>query len=808
MMHEFRPDAVKETTVNAQAHGGVVAAFTSLVAVLFGLLPLLFIPQSFITLSHSKVLIIAGALLALLVSGMLLTLTRRVVPLRLNLGMSALMLLALVTALSALLSGNALESFVGTNLPVHAGATLVVAVVSGIGAFVFAKRQRYLTLFFTTLLLGGGALFIFSIFKVVFRDLFDPRTLGAFSTLTATPMGSWNNIGIFAILIFLLTALALVMLPLRRWHRVGLFKLGAIALFTLLMVNVTLLWMLLTVLTAGFLFYLYTDRGSAVAMSARVFVGLAALLSVGMLFFGSLVGTVVPASWQVAYMEVYPSLTSTTEIATKVFKQDPLFGVGPNYFNTAWEQHKNPLIYQTEYWNASFDNGYSYLSTTVVELGILGVLAWVFILYMLLFLGVRVVQRPLPQDPTARFLLVASLVGALYLFSVLFLFNVAVSILLFFFIFLGIFFSIEHTLERRAVTRFRIPERGLFRLGVFVLITAASLGTISGMVFFTNHYLAVSASNKALATMSDPAEVERVLIESYNRFPDSEIAYTLSQLELTRMREVLVAEPTEDQILTFQNAAAKARDAILVAVAANPKEVTYQRTKAVLMIMLYRAGFTDVESDLNDVFVTLDTLSPQHPNHSLLQAEFFALKNDRDGLNEAIKAALVVRPNHFPAYSMAIEAALSNNDPDEAVSLMAALATWYSDNQYLLYEMGLTAMRIARPDEAIIFMREALRVDSEYADAKFVLALLMAEQGNTADALALLRSLVADNGENVRLTEAIAAIENGVTVTPESVVEAEEMELQDITTEEGEVMPDGEVVTTPNTVSATNTENE
>jgi len=349
------------------------------------------------------------------------------------------------------------------------------------------------------------------------------------------------------------------------------------------------------------------------------------------------------------------------------------------------------------------------------------------------------------------------------------------------------------------VIRIRVPQTGVARLGVFAVITSGALAAVGGVVFFGNHYLAIASANKTLVYESDLTAAERSLVTSYNRFSDSSIAFTLAQIELARMQSVIVAEPNEEQIATFQDAAVKAYDAIGLAVADDPKNAMYMRVQATTLLTMRRVGFTDVDEEIEGALAAAEILSPDHPTNTMLRAEHGLLRGDTATADAALADVLRVRPNHFPAYNLAVQRALEENDIDGAVATLASLASWYPQNQYLVYDIALLAVRLGRPDEATAFLQQALRVDPYYADAKYVLALIYAQQGNQAESLSLLESLRVENADNQRLLETIEAVQTGTAVAPPAtgdVAADEELTLE----EEQAVVPDGEVVTTPNTV--------
>ncbi len=80
-----------------------------------------------------------------------------------------------------------------------------------------------------------------------------------------------------------------------------------------------------------------------------------------------------------------PSLLSTEIIASSVFRAsvgEALVGHGPRAFGDAWNTHRTPGFNVGPYWNVTPTTGYSSLATIGIELGALGLLAWLWIAWI------------------------------------------------------------------------------------------------------------------------------------------------------------------------------------------------------------------------------------------------------------------------------------------------------------------------------------------------------------------------------------------------------------------------------------------
>ncbi|MDZ4260565.1 MAG: tetratricopeptide repeat protein, partial [Candidatus Sungbacteria bacterium] len=77
--------------------------------------------------------------------------------------------------------------------------------------------------------------------------------------------------------------------------------------------------------------------------------------------------------------EVSPSFSATIAIGRQVLNEGTrtlLFGSGPTTFSLDWARYRDPLINQTQFWNVSFTQGFSWVSTMLATVGILGVIAF------------------------------------------------------------------------------------------------------------------------------------------------------------------------------------------------------------------------------------------------------------------------------------------------------------------------------------------------------------------------------------------------------------------------------------------------
>jgi len=102
-------------------------------------------------------------------------------------------------------------------------------------------------------------------------------------------------------------------------------------------------------------------------------------------------------------LEVSPSQTATFNIAKNVLKQSPVWGSGPGTFAYNYSQYKPESINQTLFWAVRFSAGSSEILNRLIDTGILGLLSFSAILIgFSIVMAKRLVPKKNEEDPEAK----------------------------------------------------------------------------------------------------------------------------------------------------------------------------------------------------------------------------------------------------------------------------------------------------------------------------------------------------------------------------------------------------------------------
>jgi tetratricopeptide (TPR) repeat protein len=312
-----------------------------------------------------------------------------------------------------------------------------------------------------------------------------------------------------------------------------------------------------------------------------------------------------------------------------------------------------------------------------------------------------------------------------------------------------------------------IEERPLFSL-------AASLGFIVGLIlvlcavyFSSVRYLADARYARALIA-GTPREVMDGLARAIDLNPsDDRILRDASQVALVLVRDEVAKGATADGSLV-QNLMASSIQLAQRAAQIQPDEsLNWNNLGSVYQSL---TGLVeDVERLAEDAFTKAGELRPGDPafdNRSgamwLARADLIrslATRQNASQLQQQYSDSLAKAETAFnraleksSSFGLAIynRAAVYDrqNKVAEAITDLETIAPANANEPTLMFELGLLYARANRLDEAMAAMRRAVLLAPQYANARWYLALLMEEAGDTEGALEQLREIEKNNADN------------------------------------------------------------
>lgn len=808
MQEQFHIDSVQKSVDTIEISLRTIAQ--NIIVIVFGLLPLFFIPVVYAPFDYTKTFLIIGAVFVASIFFSLSVLRSGSVSISAPWALVAFWGVALVTALSAVLSGDMFDSFMGDSLGSHTALFMLLMAVSMSISSVFGLSKIVIMRLYV--LLTGSAIVLgaFHLLRIVLGP--DFLTLGIFTTLNSTPLGGWNDLGLFFGLTILLSLVALEQLALTKWGRILFSVVVGVSLLMLAVVNFFAIWIVLALVSLVQLMYTLTKERFAeqtllleskdetsiysVVLSAAVFV-----FSLVFIIGGSVVGGFVSDMTKISYVEVRPSLEATVDIGRHVYNENMFVGIGPNKFVDAWRLYKDVSINQTVFWATDFSSGNSFIVTQFVTGGVFTILAWLVFFGLFLMAGFRMLFKATHVDSFWYFIGTSSFVASVYLWGMAFWYNPGPVALLLTALFTSIMFVTHGTLLSSEGRRFSIAANkraGFILVGLVMLVI---VGSTSVLYYTGRHYASVYSFSGAVSGLSGNTaleDIEKTIADSYAIATNDAYARQLANYQLAKMNTLLnLPEPTTEQQQAFQTAAANGVRAAQLAVENDPTDSLNWSTLGSVFSVLAAAGVEGAQERATDAFVKARLFDPINPSYALLVAQLASRTGDIETARSSAIEAIQLKQNYTDALFFLTQLDIAEGKVEDAIVTTRAIISLEPNNPARYYQLGVLESSAQDVDNAIAAFSRAVALDQNYANARYFLALAHIQKGNNDLALEQLEVVLNLNPENTDVANLVQQLKDGtdLIVAPETL--SEQIEEPVVVSDEGGEVTASESPDTP-----------
>ncbi|MEA2701394.1 MAG: hypothetical protein QOE22_103 [Candidatus Parcubacteria bacterium] len=732
-----------------------------------------FVPSANIPFIYSKVTVLALGGLITLGLYILARLTRGniiVPPLTL---VGAFWLVPLAYALSALFSGAGLGyGLFGTALETDTlGFMIMLASFATLAALTFRRSSQYRIFFKVGIVTLGIVLVAQVLFLIV-------GNLSTSLSPTANLVGSFSDLGMLLGLGIALVLLAFRFLTLPEKLVKVLWGIEILSLFMLALVNSRVVWVLVTLVALGLFIEAIMRRqgassdedleGVAMIDSDRENAprndthGLAAPLVtlVAALFFlvgGNTLGASLAGGLGTSYLDVRPSWQSTFAVGGHTYASAPLFGSGPGTFAQEWLKFKDRSLNDTIFWNVDFTSGVGFIPTSFITTGIVGALAWLALIVLFFFIGIRFLLFRAPEEPFARFVAIASFVGTIYIMLLAIFAIPGPVILTIGFVLAGLFVSSL----RYGGTR---KEWGLIfsrnpRVG-FVIVFGLTLMLLAAVVtayVVTERYLADVSYQKAsgLLRAGDLQGAAQAANRSLT-FARSDRSYQLmAAVGIAQMNQIAsntTLSPSEAQ-QQFQAALSGSIEAALAATQARPDN--YQNWIALGNVYqtVVPLRIEGAYENAKAAYERAAALNPTSPGLPYIMAQLEIAQGNGAAAEEQLTNAIGLKRDFTQAIFLLSQLEVQLGKAKEALQAAEAAAYFAPNDPVVLFQVGILRSSTGNLDGAIQALSRAVEVNPQYANARFFLAVQLAAKAQYAPAIEQLNAVAALSPENAQAVD-------------------------------------------------------
>ncbi|MDE2019283.1 MAG: tetratricopeptide repeat protein [Patescibacteria group bacterium] len=457
--------------------------------------------------------------------------------------------------------------------------------------------------------------------------------------------------------------------------------------------------------------------------------------------------------------EVRPNLSATWGVALDAIHGVRLFlGNGPSTFSEVFTRFRTIGLNATNFWTVPFSQGYDFFLTLLATAGVLGVLAFLFVLFGF----ARLIGFVSRQDEAGR---IKPLVMPLIFLAAMLLFYPGFLTLMLA-LFVGFALLILQTDSRRAVSFEKLGRKLLFT----VFIAALLLGVASLVAAYRiiEKYSASSAYADAVSSLNAgnlPAAAASIQtsVSLDNSVDDSwrvgsQVAFAQAQQLFQQASGTLNAQ-TEAAISAALTAAQNATKL-------DPNNVfNWEALGSVYQGLIPIANGADALAVA--AYQSAEKIDPYNPDLPIAIARVDAASaarlqqlNQKDAaqakLSDAetqLQNSINLKPDYATPQFLLAQLYIQEGSVDKAIARVQQIEQANPLDAGLAFQLGLLYYQNSQTAEARQEFARAVSLDNNYSNARYFLGLIDDQQGNKSDAIAQFTAIKQLNPDNAEVQQ-------------------------------------------------------
>jgi len=467
-----------------------------------------------------------------------------------------------------------------------------------------------------------------------------------------------------------------------------------------------------------------------------------------------------------------PSLSLTWGVAKSALSgPQMIFGTGPNLFSVAWNQFKPLSENLKPTWNVSFASGGSYLMTSLVSTGLLGLIVWAIIIFGYFALLYRLYSRRAQISPYPRLMSFAALTAAGVTFLTLLFYvpqTIVIPVSIFFFLALAVALLKKEKILESKTYSFAHSPIGSFAVVLVIIVALVFVGFCAYNTTAKTYafYLDRVVQNTGYADTSDVAH-EKLLAAA--RWGKTDLYYR----DLTSFYMMRIQKTNYDQTIddTSRSHAIRADfDSALMLVAEAQLYNKFNFENYSVAGRLYRLSVPakGAYESATNAYKTALTYNPHSPELYRLLAELEATNNNVVSARAYIAQSLEKKFNYASAYMISAQIEISKDNISEAIKILDQASLVVPQDAGVYFQLGKLYFAVNQYTKSSKAFEQVVNMIPVHADARFYLAMAYDKLGRDNEAVILLRSLLEANPNNEVILKEIERIGTPVPVAKPS----------------------------------------
>ncbi len=681
-------------------------------------------------------------------------------------------LLPVLYFISSFFSVDRTLSTTGYGIETDTTVFVLLAAISYLLAFTLFKTLRTARMLTTVVFWALVAAAAFQFVSVAVGTPFD-----AFADRSVNLVGKWNDLGLLATLLILLSFARVELAAPTKINRIATAVGGVILVALLGLVNFPLAWGLLLAgcIVIGIL-SLLLQRADMRAESASASVTAASIIpwysvagaAVAILFllYGASFNASLTQLFPVSSLEVRPGLASTLDVINKAragsFSRTML-GTGPSTFGEQWLIHKPAEVNQTQFWNLDFNVGYSTLATAFGTVGFLGAIAWLVPLLLLIAALVRAARLGvLSREERLTAALLS--IGSLFLMTTVVLYVPSQNIILLAFVLSGAAFGFLWRQGRPAGDEAPMPS--LFQgVGIIAVAGVLVVFTLVGTFVTARRFVAQAYTGAGLYELSlgqiDAALAHAARSQKIEMTADSlRLQTDAGAQKLAQIAQDTTLKP-EDARTQFTAQVQTVIPAGQAAIVASPMDYRGYYSLGRVYDLLASLKVDGAYQSAQAAYGAAAQRNPTNPSIPLALARLEASQGNAQGTQDNITKALTLKSDYTDAILFVVQINVANNDLKSAIQNTQIAVQTAPGVASIWFQLGLLYYSGNDSKNAIPPLEQAIVLVPDYANAKYFLALAYYAEGRQNDSLRLFQELAVSNPDNTEVKSIVANLQAG-----------------------------------------------
>ncbi len=492
-------------------------------------------------------------------------------------------------------------------------------------------------------------------------------------------------------------------------------------------------------------------------------------------------------------IEVGLSRSASFDVIKGTWKDRFLLGPGLSNYDLAYLKNKPIEINLTNFWAVKFTEGSSRFFTLATSTGLLGTLAFIFLVGSILVHIFSSFIKIFGRSEEGTYTLIGVTAVWMYLTIALFLYpsNVTLDFLWWAITAsLVVLTSIVFRRKEEFISETSSPRVSLILSFFFVLII---VGFISLIFLEGQRYVAAAAYNKALRNDAEGGKIEDLvnnLSRVVNLDPDRDLYHRNLSVALFAMLNQKVSEKgianlSDDDRAQISNLYFAAEDQARAAISLNPKnpDNLVQLAQINQNVIGSKDGADQVARDNYMEALKYDPRNPsiyyQIGQIYLAMADLETIKNGgqqtpgktpplSDKAKEYIASArqnfekaVDQKGNYIPAQFMIAVCLDRIGEIDQAIAKLEESQKINPQDAGMAFQLGVFYYKAEKYDQAQIQLEQAVKLVENYSNARYFLGLVYDKKNNKAKALEQFEKVAELNPDNQDVKKIIANLKAG-----------------------------------------------